>query len=108
MTTTRSVPTKELIQTILKLKTPDEAWLFFRDLLTEKELDEFAGRWRTARLLKRNVPYTTIEKETGLSSATIARVSRWLNSGMGGYQSAIKKAGKAHRDHHPPRKRLAS
>lgn len=80
-----------LFETILSLRTIDEARKFFRDLLTEDEIIEFALRWKVAQMLERKVPYSTIEKETGMSSTTIARVSKWLNSGMNGYKLLIKR-----------------
>ena len=82
---------KALIQAILSLRGQDEVRRFLRDLLTPGEIEEFAKRLKTARLLSENVPYSTIEKETGLSSTTIARVSKWLNGKEGGYRSVISK-----------------
>ena len=81
----------ELMKAIVLLNNPNEAAKFFRDLLTEKELIEFSNRWKTARMLAKNIKYTKIEKETGLSSTTVARVSKWLNKGMGGYKLILKR-----------------
>ncbi len=89
-----------LFGAILSLDTLDEARAFFRDLLTEEEIEEFSRRWKVAKLLKENVPYSEIEKKTGMSSTTIARVSKWLNSGMGGYKSALKKIKEENKNHH--------
>lgn len=83
--------TDNLFSSILKLKTLDEARRFFRDLLTEQEIEEFASRWKVAQMLAENTPYSQIEKDTGMSSTTIARISKWLNEGMGGYGLLIKK-----------------
>lgn len=83
--------TDELFGAILALKNIDEARKFFRDLLTEKEILEFANRWKVAQMLARKVPYAKIEKETGMSSTTIARVQKWLTKGMGGYGLAIER-----------------
>lgn len=80
-----------LIGAILSLKTKDEAMRFLRDLLTEGEINEFAKRLKTAEMLSNNIPYSVIEKETGFSSTTVARVSKWLNTGKGGYKSVINK-----------------
>lgn len=82
---------KRLIQAILGLKTYDEVGNFLSDLMTTKEIEEFGKRLQAAELLSENVPYTTIEKKTGLSSTTIARVSKWLSNGMGGYKAVINK-----------------
>lgn len=81
----------ELMDAIMLLKTPEETEKFFRDLLTENELIEFGGRWKVARMLWNKESYVRIAKETGLSSTTIARVSKWLNSGKGGYKLILKR-----------------
>ena len=80
---------KALLRAILTLQTADEARRFLRDLLTEGEIEEFARRFRAAELLAENVPYSRIEAETGLSSTTVARVSKWLSGDLGGYRTVI-------------------
>lgn len=87
---------KRLVQTILALETPDEVGRFLRDLMTEKEIEEFGKRLQAAELLSENVPYSVIEKKTGLSPTTIARVSKWLKGKEGGYRLVINKL------HHRP------
>ena len=82
---------KGLIEAILALETADEARRFLRDLMTEKEIEEFANRLETAILLSEKVSYTNIKAKTGLSSTTIARVSKWLNGGEGGYRAILQK-----------------
>ena len=64
---------------------------FLRDILTEKEIIETAKRLQAAEMLLQNIPYSVIEKETGFSSTTVARVSKWLNTGEGGYKKVIDK-----------------
>ena len=55
------------------------------------ELIEFGKRWQAAQMLSKNISYEKIEKETGLSSRTVARISKWLNRGMGGYRLMLNK-----------------
>jgi len=86
-----------LFEAVLALRTMEEARKFFRDLLTEEEIIEFALRWKVARMLSNKVSYSRIEKETGMSSTTIARVSKWLNRGMNGYKLLIGRL-----SHHNP------
>lgn len=88
--------TQKLFTAILALKTQNEAKRFFRDLLTEPELLEFSKRWKAAQMLEKNIPYSVIEKQTGLSSTTVARVAKWLNRGMGGYKLMLERL-----NHHP-------
>jgi TrpR-related protein YerC/YecD len=101
--------TKDLFKSIISLKNTDEAKRFFRDLLTEQELIEFGNRWKAAQMLNQGISYVEIVKETGLSSTTVARISKWLNEGMGGYKlmlkrlhrNSIKRSGKVKK--HAPR-----
>ena len=88
--------TEDLFKAILKLKNMGETKNFFRDLLTEEELIEFGKRWQAAQMLDKKVPYEKIVKETGLSSRTVARISKWLNKGMGGYKLMLKKINHHH------------
>lgn len=88
--------TEDLFQAILALKNIKEAKRFFRDLLTEQEIIEFSRRWQAAKMLDKKVAYSKIGKETGLSSTTIARISKWLNRGMGGYKLMLKRLNHHH------------
>ncbi len=87
----KSKENQRLIQAILTLATENEVERFLRDLMTEKEIKEFANRLKAAEMLTEKVPYSAIRKETGLSSTTIARVAKWLNGKNGGYRTIINK-----------------
>ena len=87
--------TKDLFKAILELKSTDEVTNFFRDLMTEPEIIEFGKRWKAAQMLEQGKSYMQIVKETGLSSTTVARVSKWLNNGMNGYKLILSRI-----DHH--------
>lgn len=82
---------QRLIQAILAIKTKYEARCFLRDLMTEKEIEEFSKRLMTAEMLTENITYSKIIRETGLSSTTVARVAKWLNGKEGGYRIIISK-----------------
>ncbi len=86
-----SAEVEDLLKAILKLRNINESKKFFRDLMTVPEIKSFAGRWKAARMLDEGIPYKEIEKETGISSATIARVSQWLNYGMEGYRLVLNR-----------------
>ena len=88
--------TEDLFKVVLKLKTQNEVKRFFRDLLTEEEIVEFGKRWQAAQMLAKKTPYSEIVKKTGLSSTTVARVSKWLNRGMGGYKLMLQKLNSHH------------
>lgn len=82
---------KSLYAAFRLLKTDSDYKRFLRDLLTETEIKEFINRWKAVRLLDQKVPYEDIERQTGMSSTTIARISKWLTNGMGGYKSILQK-----------------
>ena len=90
--------TKALFSAILALQSEQEAKRFFRDLLTEAEIIEFGKRWQAAQMLDKQIPYSEIVAKTGLSSTTVARISKWLKSGMGGYKLMLARLA----DHHSP------
>ncbi len=93
---------KQLVSAMLALETVDEAKRFMRDLMTEGEIEEFAKRLEAARLLSSNTAYTTITKSTGLSSTTVARISKWLTGSLGGYRLVLSRITPiAKTSHHP-------
>ncbi|MDP9249629.1 MAG: YerC/YecD family TrpR-related protein [bacterium] len=91
---------KQLIEAILALKNADEAERFLRDLMTAKDIKEFANRLEAARLLYKDVQYDTITKNTGLSSTTIARISKWLKGSLGGYRLILSRLSNTSLHHH--------
>ena len=97
-----NIKTEYLFNAILALKNTREARGFFRDLLTEQELIKFGNRWKTAQMLNQKIPYSKIEKETGLSSTTIARISKWLNKGRGGYKLILQRLNSHHHNSYSP------
>ncbi len=78
---------KELFHAILRIKTPDEASNFFRDLLTIAEIKEFTNRWQVVKLLYQGITYEAIAKRLMISTATVTRVAHWLHHGMDGYKA---------------------
>ena len=82
---------KELFEAILTLKTVEEMENFFDDLCTIKELESMGQRLRAAKMLLDGKTYNEIVAETEISSATLARVSKCVHYGNGGYKTAIEK-----------------
>lgn len=82
---------EKLFEVILGLETIEELNDFFKDIATEKELQDLSDRLEVAKLLLDKKTYDQISKETKMSSATIARVNRALMYGDGGYRKAIEK-----------------
>ena len=83
--------TDRLIDTIINLENREEAYMFLEDLCTVKEIKEMAQRLQVASLLKQNKSYQEISFITGVSAATISRVSRCLNYGTGGYDAILER-----------------
>ena len=79
-----------LYEAIVTLKSVKVCEDFLRDLLTKTEINEAAMRWKVARLLNEGTTYIEIEKITGLSSTTVARVHKWLKKGKGGYTEMLR------------------
>ncbi len=82
-----------LFDTILSLKTREECYMFFEDACTVKEMLDIAQRLEVAKMLADKQSYAQIAKETGMSTATISRVSRCLMYGAGGYRLALERMG---------------
>ena len=85
---------EDLYAAILQLQTSDEVESFFFDLCTPAELEGIVDRWRVAQMLVRKMPYRQIAAETNVSTATIARVARFLNNGNDGYRTIMRRLGK--------------
>lgn len=71
------------------MKDEPEVFSFLRDLLSPSEILEFSNRFRVARMLQEGVSYKKIEGETGMSSTTIARISKFLKWENHGYARAL-------------------
>jgi len=78
-----------LFDAVLSLKDREECYNFFEDVCTIKEVQDMSQRLEAACLLARGESYQRISEETGVSAATISRVSRCLNYGSGGYRTVI-------------------
>ena len=68
-----------LFDAILTLKTPEECYAFFDELLS------LSQRYEVAKMLREGKTYLEIAEKTGASTATISRVNRSLNYGSDGY-----------------------
>ena len=87
-------PHLEMYEAILMLETIDECVKFFDDLCSVTELRAIEQRFEVARLLSKGHIYSAILEQTGASSATISRVNRSLNYGVGGYEPIFERLDK--------------
>ena len=93
--------TQQLARVLASIDDEFAMRCFLRDVLTEKEIIEISARLEAARMLRGKAKYTDIVTATGLSSRTVARISDWLKSGTGGYDTALN-AIEEHHAHLPP------
>ncbi|MDR1422119.1 MAG: TrpR-like protein YerC/YecD [Coriobacteriales bacterium] len=63
--------------------------VLLEDLCTIREVNEMAQRLTVAVMLDAGSPYIMVQEATGASATTIARVSKCLNHGSGGYRQAL-------------------
>jgi len=84
----------ELFDAVLTLKTRDECYDFFEDLCTINEILAMAQRIEVAKLLRQEMTYQDIAKETGASTATVSRVNRCLKYGNDGYELVLDRLNK--------------
>ncbi len=94
---------ERLCDAFVSCKNRADVYAFMRDVMTEKEVVEFANRLTAAVMLSENKSYDDVARVTSMSTTTIARVSKWLQEGMGGYTKVI-----AALHHHTPRKSVRS
>ena len=84
---------KQLAAAMAAIDDKKEAEAFLRDLTTPSELRALAERWHVANLLAEGaLTYRQIHDATGVSTTTITRVARFLNSPENkGYRAMIEK-----------------
>lgn len=80
-----------LYRTLAAFDRPQDVKDLLYDLCTSREVEEIAQRLQVARMLDQGMSYLSIQEQTGASAATVARVSKFLNNGAGGYRKALDK-----------------
>lgn len=78
-----------LFTAILGLRSQDECYRFFEDLCTVGELQALAQRLQVAEMLRAGATYEEIAERTGMSSATVSRIKRFLLYGADGYRLVL-------------------
>lgn len=85
---------EELFNAILSLEDVEECKMFFEDVCTIKEILDISQRLKAARMLRDGANYSEVCASTGMSTATISRVSKCLEYGSGGYKLVLERADK--------------
>lgn len=79
----------ELYDVLVRVNSREDCEALLDDLCTIKEIRNMAQRIRAARLLIEGKSYQQVIEMTGISSATLSRVSRCVQYGDG-YKSILK------------------
>ena len=87
-----------LFLAILSLESIEECYKFFEDVCTVKEILEISQRLKAAKMLTEGNNYVEVCKETGMSTATISRVSKCLEYGDGGYKLVLDRLNNTRED----------
>lgn len=89
--TFRTPDVEQLLSALGLLTTNDERYSLLLDLATVDEIEDMSQRLEIARQLREGKTYKEIEDTVGASATTVARVSKCLNHGEGGYETALQR-----------------
>lgn len=89
MSDLRTPEVENLLRVFVGLDDKDVVFALLEDMFTIREIKETSQRLAVARLLDAGRSYAAIEEATGASATTIARVSKCLSYGSGGYAAAL-------------------
>lgn len=87
-----------LCDAMLQLKTREDCYRLFDDLLTTGEFAAMAQRVAVAKMLLSEEKYNDIAARTGASTATISRVKRCVSYGADGYTLVLSRLAGKQRD----------
>lgn len=80
---------RHLIKLLRFCKQETELESFFIQLFTDKELKELYNRLQASEMLLESRPYTSIVRDTGASSATVARIAKLLQARDSGLRNVF-------------------
>lgn len=79
----------DLYELFVSLKSKKECAELLEDLCTKQEVEQMACRIKAAKLLMEDETYNEVIEKTGISSATLSRISRCVKYGSG-YNKMLK------------------
>ena len=85
----RTPDVEVLLDVLAAMDDKDTLFALLEDMFTIREIRESSQRLAVARLLDQGRSYAQIAEATGASATTIARVSKCLGYGSGGYRAAL-------------------
>ena len=85
----RTPDVENLLEVLAAIDDKNTLFALMEDMFTIREIRESSQRLAVARMLDDGRSYAQIEQATGASATTIARVSKCLSYGAGGYRAAL-------------------
>lgn len=85
----RTPEVEDLLEVLSAIDDVDAMYALLEDMFTIREIRECSQRLSVARMLDNGKSYAKIAEATGASATTIARVSKCLSYGTGGYRAAL-------------------
>ena len=82
---------EDLYDILVSVSSREDCKILLDDLCTNKEVEQMAQRAYAAKLFLEGKTYAQITEEIDISSATLSRVSRCINYGVGGYAKFVKR-----------------
>jgi TrpR family transcriptional regulator, trp operon repressor len=82
---------QDLYALFASIRTPKEAEMLLKDLLTPQELDSITERWQLVQELHKGTPQRDIARQLDVSISKITRGSRMMQYGSGGFAHFLKK-----------------
>ena len=90
MTDYKASEIEKLYELMPLIQSKEDCKALFEDLCTYKEIESMAQRLHAAKMLLEGSTYEQIIESTGISSATLSRVSRCVKFGAG-YKKFLQK-----------------
>ena len=85
----RTSDVEALLEVLARMDDKGTLFALLEDMFTIREIRECSQRLAVARQLDQGDSYAKIAEATGASATTIARVSKCLSYGSGGYRAAL-------------------
>ena len=85
----RTADVENLLEVLTRIDDKDTMFSLLEDMFTIREIRESSQRLVVAGMLDQGKSYAKIADATGASATTIARVSKCLSYGSGGYRAAL-------------------
>ena len=81
----------ELYKVLNNLQNEEEYKILFEDICTPQEIANMNQRIACARMLEKGETYTSIIEKTGISSATLSRISKCIQHSNGGFSTLLRR-----------------